>query len=153
MAKVSKEDSELFRAAVKQLKLSSSAFKSPPKKVDLDLYDRPDDAISPTDTLFYSKGGLQHKTLKNLKTGKIRPQAELDLHGMTVQESRENLTDFMKHALHQRLRCVSIIHGKGTVLKKHVANWLKQIDAVLAFASAIPKAGGTGAVCVILKRG
>jgi DNA-nicking Smr family endonuclease len=152
MAKVSKEDSELFRAAVKQLKFSAPRAKLSKKIITVDLYDKPDETISPTDILFYSRGGLQHKTLKNLKTGKIPTSSELDLHGLTVHEARENLSDFIKNALQKNVRCVRIIHGKGNILKNHVVQWLKQINEVLAFASAVPRQGGTGAVSVILKR-
>jgi DNA-nicking Smr family endonuclease len=38
------------------------------------------------------------------------------------------------------------------VLKGKVDNWLRQRDEVLAFATARPVDGGTGAVYVLLKR-
>jgi DNA-nicking Smr family endonuclease len=54
---------------------------------------------------------------------------------------------------------VRIIHGKGNgsvqrrpVLKGKVNHWLQQRDEVLAFCSARPVDGGTGAVYVLLKR-
>ncbi len=153
MPKISKEDRELFREAVKKLNIAPaphSSHASSPSSIE--LYDKPDESLSPTDTLFYSRGGLQHKTLKDLRTGKIAPSAEIDLHGMTVEESRENLSRFIQRALHNHARCVRVIHGKGKILKNHIGNWLKQIDQVLAFSSAIPKHGGTGAVYVVLKR-
>ena len=53
-----------------------------------------------------------------------------------------------------------IIHGKGKssegklpVLKGKVNAWLRQWDQVLAFCSARPNDGGTGAVYVLLSRG
>jgi DNA-nicking Smr family endonuclease len=56
-------------------------------------------------------------------------------------------------------RCVRIIHGKGKssegklpVLKGKVNSWLRQRDEVIAFCSARPSDGGTGAVYVLLKR-
>jgi DNA-nicking Smr family endonuclease len=55
---------------------------------------------------------------------------------------------------------VRIIHGKGKssegklpVLKGKVNSWLRQKGEVLAFCSARPNDGGTGAVYVLLKRG
>jgi DNA-nicking Smr family endonuclease len=54
---------------------------------------------------------------------------------------------------------VRIIHGKGNtslgkmpVLKGRVNSWLRQKNEVLAFCSARPNDGGTGAVYVLLKR-
>jgi DNA-nicking Smr family endonuclease len=54
---------------------------------------------------------------------------------------------------------VRIVHGKGLrssqkgpVLKNKVAGWLQQRDEVLAYASARPADGGTGAVYVLLRR-
>ena len=83
---------------------------------------------------------------------------ELDLHGMTVAEARPMLAEFIADSRQQRLRCVRIIHGKGfrsasaqPVLKGLVNNWLRQHDGVLAFCSARPADGGTGAVYVLLK--
>ena len=152
MANVSKEDRALFREAVKNLKFVS-AKKIPAKQsIDIQLFDQASELVTPAQALFFSRGGLQHKTLKDLRTGKIKIHAELDLHGFNIEQSRENLAQFIQHALHHHYRCVRIIHGKGAILKNHVNLWLKQIDAVLAFASAIPKQGGTGAVSVILKR-
>lgn len=152
MAKISHEDRELFREAVKNLKFVSSK-KTPPKpSVDIHLYDQSSEQVTPTQSLFFSRGGLQHKTLKDLRTGKLKIQDELDLHGMTAHQARDCLADFIQASLHHHYRCVRIIHGKGEILKNHVNLWLKQIDSVLAFASAIPRQGGTGALCVILKR-
>jgi DNA-nicking Smr family endonuclease len=53
---------------------------------------------------------------------------------------------------------VRIVHGKGNgspqrlpVLKVKVSHWLQQWDSVLAFCTAHPRNGGTGAVYVLLK--
>ena len=56
------------------------------------------------------------------------------------------------------LRCAHIIHGKGyrsgerqPVLKRKVNYWLRLRPDVLAFCSATPRDGGTGAVYVLLR--
>jgi len=151
MANISKEDRDLFREAVKKLKISALKQTATPKSIDITLYDKPNESVLPTDKLFYTRGGLQHKILKELRAGKIAISAEMDLHGMTVEESREALSRFIQKALRNHYRCVRVIHGKGKILKNHIGNWLQQIDQVLGFSSAIPKHGGTGAVYVILK--
>ncbi len=107
--------------------------------------------------LFYCRGGLQHSVLKKLRRGHYAIEAELDLHGLRVVEARQVLTTFLHSALAQRLKTVRIIHGKGNgslhkqpVLKGKVNHWLRQRNEVLAFCSARPADGGTGAVYVLL---
>src|SRR5512139_398925 len=109
--------------------------------------------------LLHWRPGLQHQVLKKLRRGHYSVGAELDLHGLTVTEARQALSAFLEHCLQHNLRCVRIIHGKGNgslnrlpVLKGKVNHWLRQRDEVLAFASARPADGGTGALYVLLKR-
>ena len=58
------------------------------------------------------------------------------------------------------ITCVRIVHGKGLrsgsagpVLKRMTDRVLRRRDDVLAFASARPAQGGTGATVVLLRRG
>ena len=65
---------------------------------------------------------------------------------------------FMQECRQFGYRHVIIIHGKGyrsqgrPVIKPMVNRWLRQDDEVLAFCSARPKDGGTGAVYVLLRK-
>ncbi len=109
--------------------------------------------------LYYRRSGLQHSILRKLKRGQFRIGAALDLHGMNSVTARQALTDFIHHARRNQITGVRIIHGKGKrsshkgpVLKQKVDYWLRQRDEVLAFCSARPVDGGTGAVYVLLKR-
>jgi DNA-nicking Smr family endonuclease len=84
-------------------------------------------------------------------------QREIDLHGLTVAEAKQALRQFLIAALEARVRCVRIIHGKGLrsghrgpVLKSAVSAVLRRSGAVLAYVSARPVDGGTGAVYVLL---
>ncbi len=108
--------------------------------------------------LLFSRAGVQHRTMRKLRRGQYGIQEELDLHGMTVPMAREALRSFLAECRVRQLRCVRIIHGKGNrssnrgpVLKRKVDLWLRQWDEVIAFASARPFDGGTGAVYVLLK--
>lgn len=116
--------------------------------------------IETGDELLYQRPGVPARVLKQLRRGYFRVEAELDLHGRTVPEAREQLNAFLRHAHRHDWRCVRIVHGKGRssvgqrpVLKGKVNGWLRQMDAVLGFCSARPADGGTGAVYVLLKRG
>ena len=114
--------------------------------------------VQPGDILDFHRGGLQRNVLKKLRRGEFRNDAELDLHGLTAASARVALVDFLARARQQDWRCIRVIHGKGLrstnegpVLKGLVNQWLRQRDEVLAFHSARPEDGGTGAVYVLLK--
>ena len=99
------------------------------------------------------------KVLRDLKRGKYSIQDELDLHGLTANEARSMLTEFMHEVLLHGHRCVRIVHGKGLrsgpggpVLKVKLNKWLPQWEPVLAFTTAPARDGGTGAMYVLLAR-
>jgi DNA-nicking Smr family endonuclease len=109
--------------------------------------------------LVYRRDGVQQAVLRKLRRGQFQVGAALDLHGMTVVAAREALTVFLHRARRDSLNCVRIIHGKGNgsrhrgpVLKQKINHWLRQRDEVLAFCSARPMDGGTGAIYVLLRR-
>jgi DNA-nicking Smr family endonuclease len=115
--------------------------------------------IETGDELLYTRPGLQHTVIRKLRRGQYTIEAELDLHGATVLQAREAVNIFLNNAREQDKRVVRIIHGKGKssegklpVLKGKVNSWLRQKGEVLAFCSARPNDGGTGAVYVLLKR-
>lgn len=122
-----------------------------------DDYDPAD--IETGEELLFSRPGLQHSVMRKFRRGQYAIEAELDLHGRIVAEAREMVNGFLRDAQAKGQRCVRIIHGKGLssagklpVLKGKVNAWLRQKDEVLAFCSARPPHGGTGAIYVLLKR-
>ena len=109
--------------------------------------------------LLFIRPGLQHSVLTKLRRGQYSIEAELDLHGMIVREAREEISYFLHECQDRQIRCARIVHGKGhgswqkqPVLKNKLNKWLQQWDEVLAFCSARPVDGGTGAVYVLIKR-
>lgn len=114
--------------------------------------------VSGEELLFFARPGLQFKAQKQLRQGKIIIDDHLDLHGLTISEARETLLEFIQFAQKQQIRCIRLVHGKGyrastkkPVLKNKVNSWLRQHPDILAFSSAQPKDGGTGALYIILK--
>jgi len=109
--------------------------------------------VTPESELHYAQPGLRLQTLRDLKRGTLKIEATLDLHHHTIDEAIEKCLHFLREK-----RCVLIIHGKGTlskgkpVLKSMLNQWLREQKNVLAFHSAQPKHGGTGALYVLLKR-
>ncbi len=108
--------------------------------------------------LLFLRNGLSALHLKKLRRGHWVIQDHLDLHGLTTPEARQLTAEFLAHCIHEGLRCVRIVHGKGLrspnrepVLKKKVAGWLAQRDEVLAYCQAPQTEGGGGAVLVLLR--
>jgi DNA-nicking Smr family endonuclease len=120
----------------------------------------PSDAeLSEADHLEFRRPGLQPALWRRLRRGEFRIEATLDLHGQTVDESRQRLALFIQRGVRGGLKCVRVVHGKGyrspglaPVLKPRVAYWLSHLAEVTAFISAQPADGGTGALYVLLKR-
>ena len=114
--------------------------------------------LQPGDYLSFCRSGIQKSVFKKLKKGHYSIGAELDLHGHTQPEAQVALAKFIKFSREDNIRCVRIIHGKGygsnnqgPKLKPMVNKWLQQRNEILAFCSARPNDGGTGAIYVLLK--
>jgi len=110
------------------------------------------------EVLSFSRSGLQHNVLKKLRQGKQPVEHTLDLHGLTVAQARVELSGFLGECEAAGIRHVIIIHGKGyrsrdkPVIKPMLNRWLREVENVLAFHTAQPKDGGSGAVYVLLKK-
>lgn len=110
------------------------------------------------DVLSFSRSGLQHNVLKKLRQGKQPVEQILDLHGLTVAQARLELSRFLAECAAAGIRHAIIIHGKGyrskdkPVIKPMVNRWLREVDNVLAFHTAQPKDGGSGAVYVLFRK-
>ena len=116
-----------------------------------------DPALAAGDELVFHRPHIPPAVVRRLRRGEYRVQREIDLHGLTVAEAKQALRQFLIAALEARVRCVRIIHGKGLrsghrgpVLKSAVSAVLGRSGAVLAYVSARPVDGGTGAVYVLL---
>ncbi|HKA38721.1 MAG TPA: Smr/MutS family protein [Burkholderiales bacterium] len=117
-----------------------------------------DAGLETGEELCHLRNGVGEQALRRLRRGHWVIQDELDLHGLTVEEARPLLGEFLNQCARRGLRCVRIIHGKGLrsrnrepVLKRRVAVWLIQREDVLAFCQARSADGGGGAVVVLLK--
>ena len=106
----------------------------------------------------FRRRSVVERTFRKLKRGCFSIEDEIDLHGLRQDAAKQALQEFINECVARRLGCVRVVHGKGSrsgpggpVLKASVQQWLAQWDAVLAFASTIPRHGGTGAVYVLLR--
>lgn len=115
--------------------------------------------VEPEEFLYWASNGVQESQMRRLKAGQIPFAGTIDLHGLTVDQSRQLLWDFLEEATQLEIRCVRVTHGKALrkdkskpILKSYINTWLRQHPQILGFCSCQPKHGGTGAVYILLKR-
>lgn len=111
---------------------------------------------------------MNRKSFDQLKRGKLRPEAKIDLHGMTLDRAHPALTRFILSAHAQGKRLVLVVTGKGKdrdnggpipvrygVLRNQVPQWLSVPPLspfVLQVTQAHVRHGGGGAYYVYLRR-
>jgi DNA-nicking Smr family endonuclease len=98
------------------------------------------------------------RRMKQLERGQLKPEAVVDLHGLTIDEATSKVHFFLQNAVHQNLRTLLIITGKGLhsgdgpVLKEAVQKLLGQsVDSVIEWGIAPRRYGGSGALVVFLR--
>jgi DNA-nicking Smr family endonuclease len=106
--------------------------------------------------------GFDRKLMQKIKKGQFPVQDYVDLHGLTKHEAEIRIRDFLIQSHRLGLRCVLVVHGRGLnsqdnipVLKERLPVWLNRGPAkkiVLAFSTARPYDGGTGAIYVLLRK-
>lgn len=115
--------------------------------------------IADTDQdITWSAQGVGPDTLRKLKRAWWPIGSQIDLHGLTRDQARQALLDFIEASRLHATRCALIIHGQGFgsqnsegVLRSQVAQWLTQLDSIAAFATAPPTHGGRGALLVLIR--
>jgi DNA-nicking Smr family endonuclease len=125
-------------------------------------------APSVSERLAHAPVRMDQTTHKKMMRGKLKPEARIDLHGMTLAQAHPALTRFILDAHDDGLRLVLVITGKGKdrddpgpipirrgVLKHQVPNWLHMPPlgrVVMDIREAHIRHGGTGAYYVYLLR-
>jgi len=111
---------------------------------------------------------MDKKAHTKLKRGKLKPEARIDLHGMTLAQAQPALTGFIMRAFAEGQRLVLVITGKGKrttddgpipqrpgVLRHNVPHWLHTSplnSMVMQITPAHLRHGGDGAYYVYLRR-
>jgi DNA-nicking Smr family endonuclease len=158
------DDAALFRAAIGNVKpLSPSAEPAnqrprPKPRARMSEHDEADakneftrllrestPLLEAGDIASHRRDHVPPRLLQRLKRGQFSVQDELDLHGASAAQAEAMLRQFLLEAHAHDYGCVRIIHGKG-----RKADVLRLRSDVLAFHSAPPAQGGTGAVLVLL---
>lgn len=111
---------------------------------------------------------MDKRAYTQLRRGKARPEARIDLHGMTVAAAHGALIAFLMRAHGEDKRLVLVITGKGRsgeesgpipeprgILRRQVPHWLELpplSQIVLQTVEAHQRHGGSGAIYVYLRR-
>ena len=111
---------------------------------------------------------MDKKAYGRMTRGKLKPEARIDLHGMTLEQAHPALIGFVMRSFGEGKRLVLVITGKGKtkrddgpipvrrgVLKHQVPQWLQMAplrSVVLQVREAHLKHGGSGAYYVYLRR-
>lgn len=111
---------------------------------------------------------MDRKKHLRMRRGKLKPEAKIDLHGMTLDRAHPALTRFILSAQGSGKRLVLVITGKGRpdsgdspfapargILRRQVPQWLQLPplnQAVLQVDEAHISHGGGGAFYVYLRK-
>ncbi len=179
VARTAKPLHEAFKSS-----LEPDGARTPPKKPD----PKPNQPIDPFELGSKAKPrkqthdlnpGLSHEiasaprvmdksAYRQMQRGKLKPEARIDLHGMTVAHAHGALTAFILSSQASGKRLVLVITGKGRVvdddspiptrtgiLRHQVPHWLSTpplSSVVMQVAEAHQRHGGSGAFYVYLRR-
>ena len=107
----------------------------------------------------FRRAGMRLREFERLRRNPHAAEAELDLHGETLETARRSLDEFISGCMAQDVRRIRVIHGKGhrspagrAAIKPALEDWLRACPGVLAYWSARPSEGGDGALNVWLRR-
>ena len=125
-------------------------------------------APSISDQLAAEPVAMDKKAFTRLKRGKLKPEARIDLHGMTLDRAHPALIGFIQRTAGRDMRLVLVITGKGKqaqddgpiprrrgVLRHQVPQWLRMAPIghlVMQVSEAHIRHGGGGAYYVYLRR-
>ncbi|PJI85879.1 DNA-nicking Smr family endonuclease [Yoonia maricola] len=120
------------------------------------------------DRLAAAPVNMDNKSFGKMKRGKLKPEARIDLHGMTMAEAHPELASFIMRSQSMGRRLVLVITGKGKdrddggpiptrhgILRHQVPQWLALPPLspfILQVTPAHLKHGGHGAYYVYLRR-
>jgi DNA-nicking Smr family endonuclease len=111
---------------------------------------------------------MDNKAFGKMRRGKLKPEARIDLHGMTMDQAHPELLGFILNSQAMGRRLVLVITGKGKlrdeggpmparhgILRHQVPQWMALppiSSAILQVTPAHLTHGGQGAYYVYLRR-
>lgn len=115
--------------------------------------------VHPEAIISFKRNGIQNGVFRRLQRGAYEIEAMLDLHGLSVEQARQEVHRFITDCARYDVRLALISHGKGQrnkdktpVLKSFLVRWLPMFPEIMAYHSAQKWHGGAGAVYVLLRK-
>ena len=106
--------------------------------------------------------GLDPRISRKLQAGQFSLENHLDLHGQNADQAFSSLIHFIRDNYVNSRRCLLVIPGRGKnspegrgVLRDQIRIWLTRDPlkrVILAFSTARPRHGGTGALYILLRK-
>ena len=169
MNEASKEDRQIFQEAMAQVEPLAKGSRSSrtahsqdaPQAPRTEVRGRAIEVLDPTpingqQVLAWRRSGLRDSDYYKLKTGRLRPYKEIDLHGLTIAEASTLISNTIAGVQMVGHHTLCLIHGKGQTtgtrksrLKGLVDALLRLHPEVLGFHS-LPR--NTGAVLILLRK-
>lgn len=115
------------------------------------------DSVNGSETLFYLSHPQLASEVKFWKQRALKDYQRCDLHGQTQAEAFQTLCRAIQEAKQAQRQTLLFIHGKSlhnhhAPIKSMLAGELKVHRDVLAYWTAPPSLGGTGALICIIKK-
>jgi DNA-nicking Smr family endonuclease len=105
--------------------------------------------------------GLPPALMDNLRKGSFPIQDHLDLHGMNLPQAERAINEFVTRSVYLGRTCILLIHGRGqgspdgiSIIKRNLESLLLRGSSkkyILAFTTARPIDGGSGASYILLR--
>lgn len=150
---------QAFAPTLAQLERQRAAAAEAGNTPEEALSDQVNHWVEPLETISWRRDGVQDGVFRRLKRGQYSMAASLNLHQHTVRQARQALAHFIADCYERGVRNALIIHGMGrdskprpALLKSLCAQWLPQLEPVLALHTARPEHGGAGACYVIIRK-
>lgn len=119
-------------------------------------YDFQSKDVKSQEQVVFFRPGLPYREQVKLKRGHCKIGARIDLHQLNVDQALHYCEEFIDECQLKNIRYALIIHGKAEhaplpILKNALNRWLRNQPAILAFHSAKPEQGGTGALYIVIR--
>ena len=100
----------------------------------------------------YIRDGVSPYELKKLRRGDYEPELLLDLHGLSQETAKVEISALIAECRKQHIRCCNVMHGHGkNILKRQLPMWLAQHPDIEAFHQATKTWGGSAAISILVE--
>ncbi len=128
------------------------------ERIHLSDWDLEKSKSQTTDIISYKKCYFSKKQWRSFIKGDVGILICLDLHGLNREDAWEAVQAYVDDLYCRHIKWGLIIHGKGNAsdnsivnLKQLLAQHLQKLSHVLAYHTAMPKDGGSGALYVMIQ--